>query len=126
MNLQPLYNISQLEFGKGVFSAEVTFNPSNEVFAGHFPGQPVVPGVFLINITKEIAGKILNPGIQLLKGMNIKFLHMIDPRKYNSLSIKGSYIPEDVNMLIINAVIYTDELTFFKFKGRFTTKTLKP
>jgi 3-hydroxymyristoyl/3-hydroxydecanoyl-(acyl carrier protein) dehydratase len=34
--------------------ATIRLNPDHAIFAGHFPGQPVVPGVCMLQIIKEL------------------------------------------------------------------------
>lgn len=35
----------------------LTFAPDHPVFAGHFPGQPMVPGVMLLDAALQAAGE---------------------------------------------------------------------
>jgi 3-hydroxyacyl-[acyl-carrier-protein] dehydratase len=53
-----LYTISRLTAIEGYFSAEITFNPAHAVFAGHFPGKPIVPGVVLVEISAALVSQI--------------------------------------------------------------------
>ncbi|MCK4569170.1 MAG: 3-hydroxylacyl-ACP dehydratase, partial [Bacteroidales bacterium] len=82
MSLQSLYTISEFNVKGNEFSAIITFDPSHEIFSGHFPEQPIVPGVCLIHIIKDIAIRIAEHEVVLSNGSNIKFLSVIDPRKH--------------------------------------------
>jgi 3-hydroxyacyl-[acyl-carrier-protein] dehydratase len=39
--------------GSSSLEASFLLNPKHAIFAGHFPGQPVVPGVCMLQIIKE-------------------------------------------------------------------------
>ena len=51
--------ITALEPGKSI-TAEKTLSPSEELFEDHFPGFPVVPGVLLVEMMAQAAGKCLD------------------------------------------------------------------
>ncbi|NQT78201.1 MAG: hypothetical protein HQ565_10835 [Bacteroidetes bacterium] len=119
MDLQSLFTISEQNIRQDEFDALITFDPDHDIFKGHFPGQPVVPGVCLIHIVKEIAGIIAKREVLLKDGNNIKFLNMIDPREHPEVLCSGSFSFTEDNMLLFKAGIYLDSRVFFKFKGRF-------
>ena len=119
MNLQGLYTIAELTTESDTFSAGISFDAGHDIFNGHFPGQPVVPGVCLIHIVKEIANMISREKLQLKKGSNIKFLQLIDPGKNPEVIIKGKCSKSESGELSVSASITNTESTFFKFKGQF-------
>ena len=43
------------EIRDGVFSASFVFDPGLSVFAGHFPGNPLLPGIMEIEIIRRVA-----------------------------------------------------------------------
>ena len=120
MNLQSLYTISDFTVKEGEFSAIITFDPSHEIFSGHFPDQPIVPGVCLIHIVKEIAIKIAGREVLMSNGRNIKFLNVIDPRENMFVSLTGSFSLNENHELSLSANILKETIVFFKFKGIFT------
>ena len=126
MSLQSLYIIRDFNEAEGEFSAIIAFNPAHEIFSGHFPDQPIVPGVCLIHIIKEIAHIISDKELLLTEGRNIKFLHVIDPQEHPEVKIAGSHKSDESEILTINASLIKDELVFFKFKGHFNNEPMKP
>lgn len=120
MSLQSLYTISDLIVKDCKFSAVITFDPSNEIFSGHFPEQPIVPGVCLIHIVKDIAIRIAKREVLLSNGSNIKFLNVIDPRENTIVIIEGSFSFDEDRKLTLSAGILKEAIVFFKFKGVFT------
>jgi len=80
------------ELEPGVRCVAVKFvDPANPVFAGHFPGKPILPGVFLIEAMAQTAGVMLGAampqakhsggtGVALLAAVNrFKFLKPVTP-----------------------------------------------
>ena len=121
MSLQSLYTITDFIVKEGKFSAIITFDPSHEIFLGHFPDQPIVPGVCLIHIVKEIANNIAGREVVMSNGKNIKFLNVIDPGGNKDVNIKGTFLFKQEDTLSLSASLTKETVVFFKFKGTFKT-----
>lgn len=54
---------------------QVMLNPQHAIYSGHFPQQPVVPGVCMLQIIKECIEKIQpsSPAIQADSIMQVSF-----------------------------------------------------
>ena len=115
----PLYTIDNFSKDDTAFTAKITFDPGHEVFKGHFPGQPIVPGVFLVQIMKDIAIMISGYEMKLRQGGNIKFLHVIDPRMKVEIQLIGKYDMKEETHLQITANLFSENIVFFKFIGDF-------
>lgn len=62
-------------------AATISLNPEHEIFKGHFPGKPVVPGVCMIQIVKELLEEHSGEPLLFTKGNQIKFLQLLIPQK---------------------------------------------
>ena len=75
----------QVEFSKeredGKQEIEIELNPGHVLYQGHFPGQPVVPGVCTLQIIKESAEQIASQPLQYVQIASSKFLSAINPLK---------------------------------------------
>lgn len=61
------------------FRATLCFSPEAEVLAGHFPGHPVIPAVYLIEALQAAAAQ-LEPALGELLGLRqAKFLRQVLP-----------------------------------------------
>ena len=120
MPLKSLYTIKGLQFTDGGFSASLSFNPNHEIFKGHFPGQPVVPGVTLIHILKDLCSTITGSEVNLIKGTNIKFLNIIDPTDNAVYTISGSFSRNEDKTISLTASIHNEHSVNIKFKGIFS------
>jgi len=71
-------------------SFEFRFSASDPVFAGHFPGQPLLPGVFQIEMTRVAAESALGSTLELREIVRAKFLRPILPEETIHLNLKFS------------------------------------
>lgn len=80
--LNNFYNIqSQEQKENGAYEVRISLNPSHDIFKGHFPGNPVTPGVCMMQIIKEITENITQKTLFLKSASNIKFMAIINPNE---------------------------------------------
>lgn len=77
--MNDFYSFSAFEKGDSGLSFRVEFNSDHGIFAGHFPGQPVVPGVCMMQIVKEMMERSLEHRLTLRSTGQVKFLQLITP-----------------------------------------------
>lgn len=98
-----LYQIveSQTSQDKSLFV--LRFDAKHPIFAGHFPGQPVVPGACLVQIAEEVWSEMLGHTVWFSSITNLKFRQAITPDNEIRLTIgEGKCTIEDS----ISSVIY--------------------
>ena len=100
------------------FKCHIRFNSEHPIFKGHFAQIPIVPGVCLTQIIKEILMEKFQKELILTQGDNIKFLAMINPKE-NPLMDLSFNIKITENGLDINANYSHNATTYTKFKGKF-------
>jgi 3-hydroxyacyl-[acyl-carrier-protein] dehydratase len=110
-----LYTIQSLTDIENDIQASVLLRADHAIFKGHFPGQPVLPGVCMLEMISEITGENLNNEFRISGAPLIKFLRMIDPQKNPEirLEIKYQSSPESVTT---NGKIFYDSQVFMKFQ----------
>ena len=99
-------------------SARLILNKSHPIFEGHFPNQPVVPGVCMIQMVMEILEKHLDTKLFLSTASNIKFLSVINPEVNNQLNADIQFKPSP--SFEVEAKLFWEEIIFFKIKGIFS------
>lgn len=70
---------------KGYFV--LALNPSCFIYQAHFPGEPITPGVCIVQMGKELLEELLgetlqrNVELEISKVKNVKFLSIISPNE---------------------------------------------
>ena len=119
MLLDNFFTISNLEITGFDVKAEFLINAGHKIFEGHFPGQPVVPGVCMMQMVKEIMEQVVQKKTNMVKAHEMKFLAIIDPSQNNIISTTLKYTMDENGNINVVAAFFKDELTHFKFKGQF-------
>ena len=99
------------------YSFTVQLNPDHPVYGGHFPGNPVVPGVCQVEMIRELSSHLLKKEILLSQSDNIKFLSMIRPAETPVLTVSIDLKDKEPDSWSVTAVISREEQVFLKFKG---------
>lgn len=119
MLLNDFFHISELQREGFEVKAELIINADHKIFEGHFPGRPVVPGVCMMQMVKEIMEQVTGKKTSLSKAPEMKFLVVIDPGQNNRIQAVLKYSMEENGNMHVSATLMKDELIHFKFKGQF-------
>jgi 3-hydroxyacyl-[acyl-carrier-protein] dehydratase len=114
MLIKDFYNINKVVTGESDIDAIISLNKNHEVYDGHFPGQPVVPGVIQLQFVKEILEKCLKLKLLMNFVSQVKYLVPIIPENNARLSIKISINRSVDESLKVKAIIYSEDITFTK------------
>jgi len=112
-----IFIIESLQHDAGQATANLIINKSSPIFAGHFPGQPVVPGACMVQLVKDVLEDVLNTKVMLQKAGNIKFISMVTPNTNGTASLVITYKIMDNGNISVNAKIQTGDVTAFKLQG---------
>jgi 3-hydroxyacyl-[acyl-carrier-protein] dehydratase len=113
-----IFTITKIEHQSNLVHASLDVNKDSEIFKGHFPGQPVVPGACMLQIVKDVLETALNIPLVLKKAGHLKFISMIDPRVARELQMEISYKLGEEE-IIATASLICDAVVCFKFQGSF-------
>jgi len=95
----------------------IKLNPDHIVYSGHFPGQPVLPGVCTLQIIKECAQQLVNKKLQYARIALCKFLRFIDPAQCNEMSLNISLNEKEDGTLQLIANGVSSDFDFIKVKA---------
>ena len=109
MLLKDFYKINSLEKTEAQkYVAQIVINKDHDVFKGHFPGNPVTPGVIITEIMAQIGlvvlgihlmltddkqqGAVMDEGsFPLLTSTNVEFYKMVLPEEKVIVSSEKQY-----------------------------------
>src|SRR5438105_15143814 len=80
-------------------SVIIELNQEHAIYSGHFPDQPIVPGVCQIQIIKELLEDLMGKKLKMITGDNIKFTGMIIPNVNSIVNIDLNYQLKDSEIL---------------------------
>lgn len=68
--------------------AEVRLLASSCVYAAHFPGYPITPGVAIVKIATELLSEISGRSVDVSSARNIKFILPVIPSENTRLTFR--------------------------------------
>lgn len=74
-----LYTITRQDTQEIGASYDLTLHAGHVIYQAHFPGQPITPGVCIIQIAKELLEDYVGQPLEVQRVKNIKFLSVISP-----------------------------------------------
>jgi len=121
MLIGDFFKIKNIEAGEK-YVVNIEMNPAHEIYNGHFPGMPVVPGVCLTQMVKETVEQITNTQLTMVTGDNIKFTAVLNPTENLEVIMTISLKTKENGLLHADAAVKAGEISFFSFKGSFKDK----
>lgn len=95
-----LYRIkdSQMDGLTGCYLLEL--NPECVIYQAHFPGEPITPGVCIVQMGKEVLEDALGRELEIENVKNVKFLSIISPSETQEIT----YLLKKVELLEADGV----------------------
>jgi len=121
MLLKDFYTITEYNYNQtdSTIIAQIQINTEHKIFQGHFPENPVVPGVMVLQIIKELLEKATEQNLMLTSASQIKYLVMIIPERNRNICFAIQIKPEN-NQLKTNCVVSNETVVYVKFNGLFS------
>lgn len=115
MLLQDFYKIISLEKKEEQkYLAVLLINEKHAVFQGHFPGNPIMPGVCMMQIIKELTEQITESTLIMQSLSNVKFMALINPEVNPELRLELDIIATEEGTVKVKNVTYFNETVALK------------
>ena len=103
------------------YRIDVILNDECSVYKGHFPGNPISPGVCNMNMIRECAEKITGSRLRIKEIAHCRFLSLITPQNTPKLTVSLNMAEEDDLSYNVTANISDKSgKIFVDFKGKMT------
>lgn len=90
-------------------------NPEHTIYRAHFPGNPITPGVCLIQIVGELLQIKFQIVLDLKKVVNLKFVSTISPIEQQVIDIKFTQIANETKEVKAKGYILSADNVMTKF-----------
>ncbi|AEA43438.1 3-hydroxyacyl-ACP dehydratase [Fluviicola taffensis] len=114
------YTINSLKLEEQALEANITIDANHSIFEGHFPGNPVTPGVVQLELIKELLSTQFGEKIQLKTLSNSKFLAVLNPVNTPEVHVKMTVVTQEDDSLKVSGQMITGEVVCLKFSGIYT------
>ena len=101
----------------GLFA--VRLNPDCKVYEGHFPGEPVSPGVCNIEMLLECAERVIGFPLRMVKLNRCRLTTLITPLTHADLELKIALTPKE-DRWVLTAEIGKGEDSYMTLKADVT------
>ena len=120
MKLDDFYQIKEIQHtGNGV-TFTVHFNANHFIYAAHFPGNPITPGVCITQIVKELTEELVQAPLFLKIVKNLKFTQVINPLQHPEVNFILSNPQKDETGYRVTASVESNGEVFAKMSLQFT------
>ena len=114
--INDFYTCQDSQVGEQEISCRIVFNGEHAIFKGHFPRNPVVPGVCMMEMVKELLQEQVHESLMLRSTGNVKFLQLITPDVQPVIKIEWK---QNEAGYAVKASINLAATAMFKFDGNF-------
>lgn len=120
MLLKDFYKVNGIENkNENDYTASVFLNKDHDVFKGHFPGNPVTPGVCMMQIIKELCEEILDEKLMLKTATNVKFMALINPDVNPDLRLELSINSNEAGEIKVKNTTYFEDTVALKLSNTY-------
>jgi 3-hydroxyacyl-[acyl-carrier-protein] dehydratase len=114
------YHIISTETADGTLRYKVRLNPAHPLYLVHFPGNPITPGVCLVQMATEILEQEYHQTLLLSKADSIKFKKIIGSSEQPTFVFTKTVIEGDE--LSTRVSIEEGQVQYVKMSLRFHIK----
>ncbi len=109
-----LFSILAESQTEGQADFTIRLNANHPIYTGHFPEDPITPGVCIVQMAIDLFSHITQHNCHLVKAKNVKFLQIIRPGEHPEVHYHLSWEPGEASDYVVKVVVTSEETTFSK------------
>jgi len=113
-----LYTVVSKNTSDENLQVNIALNAEHFIYKSHFPGNPITPGVCLLQIVLEQLNNHFKKSFRLVRAKNIKYLKIIQPQVNNQIEFHIKYKIEN-DLVMADISIQSGETIFTKISGTY-------
>lgn len=117
--INDFYHIVAAEESEGKYVCKVNLNAAHNIYSVHFPGNPVTPGVCLVQMVAEMLEQKYSKRFVLSTAVNIKFKRLVAPNDEPSFVFSKIVIEDGLLKTIVS--IEDEQGQFVKMSLQYKT-----
>ena len=117
--INDFYHIVAIDDSEGKYVCKVKLNAAHNIYSVHFPGNPVTPGVCLVQMVTEILELKFEKRLVLSTAVNIKFKRLVSPNDEPSFVFSKIVNEDDLLKTIVS--IEDEQGQFVKMSLQYKT-----
>ncbi|WP_264531827.1 3-hydroxyacyl-ACP dehydratase [Flavobacterium sp. N502540] len=118
MVLKDFYKVlSEEKTGDSKYTISILINEKHDVFKGHFPGNPIMPGVCMIQIIKELTESISKSTLIMQTLSNVKFMALINPEVNPELRLELDIVTTEEDLVKVKNTTYFNDTVALKLSN---------
>ncbi|MDR0756304.1 MAG: glycosyltransferase [Tannerella sp.] len=110
--IDDFFYIRQTHESESGFGYTIVLNKDHFIYRAHFPGNPITPGVCIIQLCKELMERRLERPLFVRRALNVKFLSVINPEVCDTLQVNFSKVSTAEDGCRITVSICRDDTQF--------------
>jgi 3-hydroxyacyl-[acyl-carrier-protein] dehydratase len=114
----------EMETGEASLQAIVYFPPEHPLYAGHFPERPVVPGVCVLQVCRDLISEIHARAFKIAGIDSVKFMIPLIPSAETGYGISLAWKQEEDGRLMVDGNWQNGQQIFVKLKGMHLTQKI--
>ena len=120
------YNIIQSSHKDSGFEYMLSLNREHDIYRAHFPGHPVMPGVCILQICRELVEHHTAEQLWIRKIRNVKFLSVINPQECGRVQVAFNELTPEGDGYRVSALVYYETTRFARLGFYLQRTSLAP
>lgn len=89
--INDLYRVIETHVDEVTCEYDIELNPDCDIYRGHFPDNPITPGVVMMGIAREVMEETLGSKLRLSEVPSVKYTSVLSPLEYPVVKYNISY-----------------------------------